>query len=70
VQITGLNQYSCTCSSNAFCQGAGFGSIATCYGTSGQTLCQCQCPSGTSCTGQCAGGGTCADVTGHNYCHY
>lgn len=70
VQITGLNQYSCTCSSNAFCQGVGFGSIATCYSASGQMICNCQCPSGTSCTGQCSGGGVCADVTGHNYCHY
>lgn len=70
VKITGLSQYSCTCVSNAFCQGAGFGGIATCYTASGQSVCNCQCPSGTSCTGQCSGGGTCADVPGHNYCHY
>jgi hypothetical protein len=63
-------QYSCTCSSNAFCQGAGFGGNATCYNDGTQMLCNCQCSSGSSCGGQCAGGGTCADVSGHNYCHY
>lgn len=70
VKITGLNYYSCTCSSNSFCRGAGFGDIATCYDGDGQMICDCQCSSGTSCGGQCAGGGTCADVSGHNYCHY
>jgi hypothetical protein len=63
-------QYSCTCGSDSFCRGAGFGSLATCWNDGTQMLCNCQCASGTSCSGQCAGGGTCAHVTGQNYCHY
>jgi hypothetical protein len=65
------SNFSCKCSSDSTCRQIGFGSIATCYDDNTQMLCNCQCPGGaSSCKGECAGGGTCADVGGQNYCHY
>lgn len=64
------NQYSCTCYSTQICKSLGFGSAATCWDDGVQMVCNCQCSSGSSCTGQCAGGGICQMVSGHNYCHY
>ncbi|HQP37351.1 MAG TPA: hypothetical protein PLI95_19340 [Polyangiaceae bacterium] len=73
-QIAGANpaQFSCTCTGDAYCKNAGFGPDATCYDDGkGQQLCDCQCPGGAlSCYGECPGGALCADVSGHNYCHY
>ncbi len=66
--------YICACDhSNAQCRDFGYGSSATCWDTNGTpyTRCNCQCPDGAStCKGQCAGGATCHDVSGINYCSY
>jgi hypothetical protein len=63
-------QYSCTCATNSFCRNAGFGADSTCWHDGIQSVCNCQCVSGSPCSGQCAGGGICSAVPGHNYCHY
>lgn len=60
--------YTCTCSSNAQCEGEGFGGMATCY--SGYCDCQCAAASPTTCGGQCSSGATCHELSGHNYCQY
>jgi hypothetical protein len=62
----GGGNYSCTCSSNAQCVTAGFGSGATCWSPSGQMYCNCQCTT----AGCCSGGGSCSKPSGINYCHY
>lgn len=63
----GGGQYSCTCSSNAQCQGDGFGSGATCWApTGGQMYCNCQCTTANC----CAGGADCKKPSGNNYCSY
>jgi hypothetical protein len=62
----GGGQYSCTCSSNAQCQTWGFGSGATCWSPSGQTVCNCQCTTANC----CKGGADCFKPSGINYCSY
>lgn len=61
----GGGNYSCTCSSNAQCQSWGFGSGATCWAPSGQTVCNCQCTGGGCCSGA-----SCFKPSGINYCDY
>ncbi|HQP36511.1 MAG TPA: hypothetical protein PLI95_15085 [Polyangiaceae bacterium] len=70
VKISGKSFYTCSCYSNDWCRSHGFGPKATCYTYNGQSLCNCQCDGDVNCTGQCAGGATCAEVSYHNYCFY
>jgi hypothetical protein len=60
----------CESGSNAECIAAGYGSLATAY----MSRCQCRCTGNEAdrltCTGQCAGGGTCDQRDGLNPCYY
>lgn len=62
----GGGNYSCTCTSNAQCVNAGFGSGATCWSPSGTMYCNCQCTTNNC----CAGGADCYKPSGLNYCSY
>ena len=65
-------QWGCRCVSDLSCQNAGYGTGATCYDPgNGKAFCNCQCATNDStCTDRCAGGATCNDKSGQNYCHY
>ena len=67
----GDGKWGCNCFSTTSCKSAGYGQDATCYTNGEGAFCNCQCPNGeTTCQGVCAGGATCHDVPGQNYCAY
>lgn len=63
----------CACTTNAQCQAAGYGSMATCATESRPNFCQCVCDPATSWRGECdecPGAARCAQISGLNPCIY